>query len=50
MRYEWLDRNAGIKLIGSELEEIRRNNPQLASPSKMEYLRNAARRRKSPVY
>lgn len=37
--YEWLNRTAGIKLIGSKLEEIRRNNPQLASPSQMD-LRN----------
>jgi hypothetical protein len=49
MLYEWLDRNAGIKLIGSELEKIRQSNPQLASPSKMEYLRKTARRRNPPV-
>jgi hypothetical protein len=36
---EWLNRNADIKLIGSQLEEIRRRNSELASPSKME-LRN----------
>jgi hypothetical protein len=34
--YDWLNGHADIKLIGSELEEIRRRNPQLASPSKMD--------------
>jgi hypothetical protein len=37
--YEWLNQDADIKLTGSQLEEIRLRNPQLASPSKMD-LRN----------
>jgi hypothetical protein len=45
--YEWLSSNASIKLTGEVLEVIRRNNVQLASPSRREYLLNSTRLRKA---
>ncbi len=46
MLYEWLNGNASIKLTGEMLEVIRRNNMELASPSRRIYLINATRSRK----
>jgi hypothetical protein len=38
MLYEWLDRQANVKVLGSKLEEIRRCNLELASAWRPEYL------------